>query len=57
MHHGYMRPSLAILTGVVVLAFTPVRSTDDTLIGFTAESSEAQRALEGRFDDQRAPDR
>ena len=52
MRHSFIRPSLAILTGVVVLALTPAQSTDGTLIGFTPESSAAQRALEDRFDDQ-----
>jgi N-acetylated-alpha-linked acidic dipeptidase len=52
MRHRFIRPIIAILTGVVVLALTPARSADDTLIGFTPESSDAQRALEGRFDDQ-----
>jgi N-acetylated-alpha-linked acidic dipeptidase len=52
MRHSFIRPSLAILTGVVVLALTPAQSTDGTLIGFTPESSVAQRALEHRFDAQ-----
>ena len=52
MRHRFIRPSLAILTGVVVLGLTPARETDDTLIGFTPESSVAERALEARFDSQ-----
>jgi N-acetylated-alpha-linked acidic dipeptidase len=52
MRRSYLRSTLAILSGVAALAFTPVQSTPDTLLGFTAEGSRAQRALEARFDDQ-----
>lgn len=52
MRHSFIRPSLAIITGVVVLAFTPAQSNDGVLVGFTPESSNAQRALEARFDGQ-----
>lgn len=52
MRHSFIRPSLAILTGAVVLASTPVQSVDGNLIGFTAQSSATQRELEGRFDAQ-----
>jgi N-acetylated-alpha-linked acidic dipeptidase len=39
----------AVLVAVTALAFTP-RSADDGLLGFTAQSSDRQRALEARFD-------
>lgn len=41
----------AVLAGLAALAFTPLQSSDDTLLGFTAEGSRAQRDLEARFDD------
>jgi N-acetylated-alpha-linked acidic dipeptidase len=47
-----IRPAVGFLTGVVLLAFTPARSTDGTLIGFTPASSATQRALEDRYDAQ-----
>lgn len=50
MRRSTLRCSLGVLTGLAALAFTPVQSTDDTLLGFTAEGSGAQRALEARFD-------
>ncbi|HSG10105.1 MAG TPA: transferrin receptor-like dimerization domain-containing protein [Longimicrobiales bacterium] len=50
MRQSFIRPSLAIVTGIVGLALTPAQSTDGILIGFTQESSDAQRALEDRFD-------
>lgn len=52
MPRVHVRLSLAVLTGVATLAFTPTQSADDTLLGFTAESTRVQRDLEARFDAQ-----
>ncbi|MDP2955499.1 MAG: transferrin receptor-like dimerization domain-containing protein [Longimicrobiales bacterium] len=52
MRRSFIRPSLAFLTGMAALAFTPAQSADDTLVGFTAQGSRAQRDLEARFDAQ-----
>ncbi|HKJ01444.1 MAG TPA: transferrin receptor-like dimerization domain-containing protein [Longimicrobiales bacterium] len=52
MRYRFNRPSFAFLTAVLALGLAPAQSTDGPLVGFTPESSEAQRALEHRFDDQ-----
>jgi len=52
MRRSIIRTIAGILTGTALLAFTPVQSNEDTLIGFTAEASRAQRQLEARFDAQ-----
>ena len=52
MRRSSIRSIVGILTGLVAVAFTPAQSTHDTLVGFTAEGSAAQRALEARFDGQ-----
>lgn len=50
MRRSTIRLSFGILTAAASLAFTPAPAADDTLIGFTAEGSRAQRELETRFD-------
>ncbi len=52
MHRNRVRLSLAVLTSLATLASTPAQSADDTLLGFTAESTRVQRDLEARFDAQ-----
>ena len=47
-----VRISLAVLTALAALAATPQQSADHALLGFTAESTRAQRDLEARFDAQ-----
>ena len=47
-----VRISLAGLTALAALAATPQQSADHALLGFTAESTRAQRDLEARFDAQ-----
>jgi len=56
MSRTIVRSSLAILSAFGVLAFTPRQSSDDVLLGCTAESSRAQRDLEARFDAQLEPE-
>jgi len=56
MSRTIVRSSLAILSALAVLAFTPRQSSDDVLLGFTAEGSRAQRELETRFDAQLEPE-
>jgi N-acetylated-alpha-linked acidic dipeptidase len=51
MRQRRIRRSAPILTAVALLGFTPQESSDETLLGFTAESSQAERALERRFDE------
>lgn len=48
----HVRLGLAVLTVLVALAATPQQSVDDALLGFTTESTRAQRDLEARFDAQ-----
>lgn len=51
MSRTYVRTTLLILTCTALLAAAPTQSADgDVLLGFTAQSSVEQRALEERYD-------
>ncbi len=52
MPRSIIRSSLALLSALALLAFMPAQSEDETLLGFTAASSQAERQLEARFDAQ-----
>jgi N-acetylated-alpha-linked acidic dipeptidase len=52
MRRTAARSTLAVLTGLTALAFTPAQSADEPLWGFTAEGTRAERQLEARFDAQ-----
>jgi N-acetylated-alpha-linked acidic dipeptidase len=52
MHRSILRTSLLILTGAAVMAFAPVQTADDVLLGFTPAGTRAQRELEARYDAQ-----
>ncbi len=51
LRHSRIRRAAPILTATVLIGSAPTQSSDDTLLGFTAEGSRAQRDLERRFDE------